>query len=111
MPKWSYKNLVLYLERQVKRQHDAKHGSTSERPSTFSATPATGTHLGGTSVVITGRNFSTATAVDFGATPAASYTIDSDTQITAVSPAHAAGAISLGVTNPYGSGGVIFTFS
>jgi len=37
-------------------------------------------------VTITGARFTDATAVTFGATPAASFTVDSDTQITAVSP-------------------------
>jgi len=48
--------------------------------------PNTGPAAGGTTVVITGRNFSGATAVRFGATNAALFTVDSDTQITAVSP-------------------------
>jgi hypothetical protein len=48
--------------------------------------PNTGPVVGGTSVVITGRNFTGATAVMFGANAATSFTVDSDTQITAVSP-------------------------
>jgi hypothetical protein len=41
---------------------------------------------GGTSVVITGSCFTGATGVLFGDVPATSFTVDSDTQITAVSP-------------------------
>ncbi|MEZ0578496.1 IPT/TIG domain-containing protein [Nocardioides sp. MH1] len=51
-------------------------------------TPSTGPTTGGTSVTITGTGFTGATAVDFGLTgPATSYHVDSDTQITATSPA------------------------
>lgn len=55
----------------------------------------------GMSVVITGSNFSTATAVSIGGT-SASFIINSATQITAVVPVTASGAIL--VTNPDGSG-------
>ena len=48
--------------------------------------PALGTHLGGTVVTITGKFFTGATGVKFGATPAASFTVVSDTSITATSP-------------------------
>jgi hypothetical protein len=47
--------------------------------------PNSGPAAGGTTVTITGRNFTGATAVRFGATNA-TFTVDSDTQITAVSP-------------------------
>jgi len=48
--------------------------------------PNSGPAAGGTTVVIIGRNFTGATAVMFGANAATSFTVDSDTQITAVSP-------------------------
>ncbi|MEO6116805.1 MAG: IPT/TIG domain-containing protein, partial [Pseudolysinimonas sp.] len=65
-------------------------------------TPTSGPESGGTSVVITGTNFTGATAVNFGATPAASFTIDSDNQITAVSPVHVPATVSVTVSNPAG---------
>jgi len=40
----------------------------------------------GTSVTVTGTGFTGATSVSFGAFAATSYTVDSDTQITAVVP-------------------------
>jgi len=56
----------------------------------------------GTSVVITGANLTGATAVSFNGTAASSFTVNSDTQITAVVPATAtSGAIS--VTTPSGT--------
>lgn len=57
----------------------------------------------GDPVVITGSGFTGATVVDFDGTPAVSYTVDSDTQITADVPAGATtGPIS--VTSPAGTG-------
>lgn len=38
----------------------------------------------------------------FGGTPAAGYTVDSDTQITAIAPPHVAGRVSVKVTGPGG---------
>ena len=65
--------------------------------------PATGPGAGGTSVTITGTNFTGATAVTFGATPAASYTVTGATSITAISPAHALGTVDVTVTAPGGT--------
>ncbi|WP_051133431.1 IPT/TIG domain-containing protein [Nocardia paucivorans] len=49
--------------------------------------PDSGPAAGGTAVVLTGTGLSTASGVNFGATPATSFTVDSDTQVTAVAPA------------------------
>jgi hypothetical protein len=64
---------------------------------------STGSASGGTSVLITGTGFTGTTAVKFGTLPAASYTVVSSTQITAVSPAHGAGAVDISVTNAAGT--------
>ena len=58
---------------------------------------------GGRTVVIGGQDFTDATAVSFGGTPATSYTVDSDTQITAVTPPHAAGEVVISVSNSMGT--------
>lgn len=58
--------------------------------------PATGSSAGGTSVTIVGTNFTGVTAVDFGTTPATSFTVNSATNITAVSPA-ASGSVHVTV--------------
>ncbi|WP_308425171.1 IPT/TIG domain-containing protein, partial [Wenjunlia tyrosinilytica] len=50
-------------------------------------TPTTGPTTGGTTITLTGTGFTSATAVRFGTTPATSFTIVSDTHISAVSPA------------------------
>ena len=66
--------------------------------------PSSGPKTGGTSVVISGSGFTGATAVDFGATPATGYVVDSDTQITATAPAGTVGTtVDVQVTTPLGS--------
>jgi hypothetical protein len=75
-----------------------------------SINPGQGPTAGGTTVTLTGSGLTGATALDFGATPATSFTVDSDTQITAVSPA-GTGIVSVVVTGPGGtSGGVSFIY-
>jgi IPT/TIG domain len=56
----------------------------------------------GDTVTITGSGFSGATALAFGSTPATTFTVDSDTQITATIPA-GAGTDPVHVTVPAGS--------
>jgi sugar lactone lactonase YvrE len=63
----------------------------------------------GSSITITGTYFMGATAVTFGGTPAASFTVNSATSITAVVGAGASGAIA--VTTPTGTGSLAgFTY-
>ena len=59
---------------------------------------SSGPSTGGTSVIITGTGLTDASAVSFGAAGAAKYKVDSDTQITAVTPAHDSGTVHVTVT-------------
>jgi hypothetical protein len=72
------------------------------RPTMADISPRIGPASGGTSVTITGSNFTCATSVWFGTTAAPSFTINSDTQITAVSPA-GSGTVDVKVTTPGGT--------
>ncbi len=73
-------------------------------PQVGSIAPPTGSVLGGTSVAISGINFTGATAVTFGSVPATSFNILSDTQVTATSPAaQAVGSVDVTVTGPNGT--------
>ncbi|HEY5014302.1 MAG TPA: IPT/TIG domain-containing protein [Acidimicrobiia bacterium] len=72
-------------------------------PRVMGISPAVGPATGGTTVTIAGSGFTGATAVSFGATPSSSFTIDSDTSITAISPAGSAGAVDVTVTTPGGT--------
>ena len=71
-------------------------------PAVSSLSPAGGDPAGGTKVTISGTDFTSASAVSFGATPAAAFTVNSDTQITAFTPAAAAGTVDVRVTTPAG---------
>ena len=72
-------------------------------PAVTAISPTSGRKAGGTSVMITGTGFTGATAVAFGATAAKSFTVNSDTSITAVSPKEVSGTVSVRVTTPEGT--------
>ncbi|MDR6769124.1 hypothetical protein J2W88_004432, partial [Acidovorax delafieldii] len=72
-------------------------------PTVTSISPTAGPTGGGTSVVITGTNFTGATAVSFGATAATGFTVNSATQITATAPAGSAGTVDVRVTTTGGT--------
>lgn len=72
-------------------------------PAVTQVSPSVGPTAGGTSVTITGLNLSEASAVDFGGIPAAAFTVNSDTSLTATSPAGAAGTVDILVTTPQGT--------
>ena len=63
-------------------------------------TPASGTTAGGTAVTISGTNFVSGATVTFGGTAATNVAFVSATSLTATTPAHAAGAVHVVVTNP-----------
>ncbi|MGA2257482.1 MAG: IPT/TIG domain-containing protein, partial [Thermoguttaceae bacterium] len=72
-------------------------------PSVLSVSPSSGPSTGGTTVTITGTDLAGATAVDFGTTPATSFTVNSaGTQITATSPA-GTGTVNVTVVNADGT--------
>ncbi|MGX7760475.1 IPT/TIG domain-containing protein [Streptomyces angustmyceticus] len=80
-------------------------------PVLTSVTPTSGPPAGGTTVTLTGTGLATATAVRFGSTPATSFTVVSDTHITAVAPA-GTGTVQVTVTNPGGtSNGISYTYA
>src|SRR5262249_40994641 len=63
--------------------------------------PGVGPKAGGTAVTIKGQNFFKVKGVSFGATPAASFTVDSSEQIRAVSPP-GTGSVHVRVTTSVG---------
>ncbi len=79
----------------------------SDAPAVTSVSPTGGPLAGGTTVTITGTNLNGATAVSFGGTPATSFTVNSDTSITAISPAHVAGTVDITVTTPAGTSPIV----
>jgi PGF-pre-PGF domain-containing protein len=65
--------------------------------------PVTGPTTGNTVVTITGTGFTGASTVTFGGTASGPFTINSDTQITTTTPAHAAGVVNVVVTTGGGT--------
>lgn len=72
-------------------------------PTVTSVVPNAGLDTGGTTVTVTGTGFTGATAVRFGPTPAASFSVVNDTTITAVSPARPVGIANVWVQTPEGT--------
>lgn len=74
------------------------------QPATIdTVTPNAGLAAGGLAVTIKGTNFAGVTGVTFGGTAATSVVVVSETTITCVTPAHAAGAVSVVVADDSGA--------
>lgn len=78
-------------------------GVNDEAPVVTALSPATGAVAGGDEVTITGTQFEGTTGVTFGGVAATSVEVHDDETVTAVAPAHAAGAVDVVVTNGAGS--------
>jgi hypothetical protein len=72
-------------------------------PAVSGVSPSSGSTAGGQAVTIRGSNLDGATAVRFGGTAAASFTVVSPTQINATTLAHTAGTVDVQVTGPGGA--------
>jgi hypothetical protein len=83
--------------------------SAAPPPQVTAINPTTGSTAGGDVVTITGAGLADANGVEFGSTPATSLTVDSDTQITAVSPAGNSGTVDVTVTTTVGRSGASAT--
>ena len=69
-------------------------------PFIASVAPGQGTIVGGTPITISGAYFTGATSVTIGGAPATNMVVVSSTTITAVTPAHAAGSVSITIATP-----------
>jgi hypothetical protein len=72
---------------------------TNPAPTITGIDPTNGSSLGGTATTITGTGFLAGATVKFGGTSATNVSVVSATSITATTPAHAAGAADVLVTN------------
>ncbi|OBT39760.1 hypothetical protein VE00_10508 [Pseudogymnoascus sp. WSF 3629] len=72
-------------------------------PAPTAVFPTTGVTAGGDSVAITGTGLTGTTSVNFGTTPATSFTVVSDTEIDAITPAHLIGTVPINITTPGGT--------
>lgn len=73
-------------------------GQLFGNPAITSISPNAGPEAGGTIVSINGSGFTGATAVKFGTTPAASFTVNTDASISATSPPGVIGPVHITVT-------------
>ena len=78
-------------------------GAYSGAPTITDIEPSSGRAGGGTAVTIIGCKFTGVSAVNFGSTPAASFSFVSDSQVNAVSPAHATGTVTVSITGTSGT--------
>jgi hypothetical protein len=73
-------------------------------PTLTAITPASGSIKGGTAVTVTGTDLANVSGVSFGGIPAASFSVASEGQLTAVAPkAKKAGAVDVTVTTVAGT--------
>jgi hypothetical protein len=88
--------------------------SSGSAPSVTGVSPSSGGTGGGTVVVVSGSGFTGATGVSFGSY-AATFTVNSDTQLTAIAPAQAAATVDVQVTTAFGTSSAVaadhFTFN
>jgi hypothetical protein len=75
---------------------------TPGSPVLTSLSPASGRTNGGTVVTLTGSNFLSGATVQFGGSSATAVSVNSSTQVTATTPAHALGVVSVTVFNANG---------
>ena len=83
-------------------------------PALSAVSPTSGPAAGGTAVTLTGQHFVSGATVTFGGAAATSVVVASATQITAKTPAHAQGSVSVVVTNPNGQSATVasvFTYT
>jgi IPT/TIG domain len=71
-------------------------------PTLSSVSPTSGTTAGGTVLTLTGTQFVAGATVSVGGMSATNVSVTSSTSITATTPAHDAGQVSVTVTNPDG---------
>ena len=88
---------------------DSAASRFSYAPIVTGISPTTGPALGGTTVTISGDNFTGATAVDFGHTALtpAQFTVTSDTSIVLTSPPGKVPRVAVTVTTPGGTSPVV----
>jgi hypothetical protein len=86
---------------------ESGQSSSNPAPTVTGIGPSSGPVSGGTGVTITGTGFQSGATVSLGGTAASNVVVGSSTSITATTPAHAAGAVNVVVTNSDAQSGVL----
>jgi hypothetical protein len=76
--------------------------SVPDKAAAFSITPSSGTTSGNAQITITGKGLTGTTSVTLGATTATNLHVISDEMLTAVTPQHVSGLVSVMITNADG---------
>ncbi|MGE5700815.1 MAG: IPT/TIG domain-containing protein [Arthrospira platensis] len=105
---------------QIQTAHNGSTAAVTSDQFTYAAgpvvtklSPSAGPVAGSTTIVIAGSSFTGATGVTFGGTPATSFTVDSDNQIHATTPAGAGTktvTVQVGATNSTAAGSATYTY-
>ena len=74
-------------------------GGGNPAPTVTGISPTSGTTAGGTPVTVSGTGFLAGATLSLGGTAASNVVVSNSTTITATTPAHAAGAVNVTVTN------------
>lgn len=74
----------------------------TDAPKITSISPSKGSESGGTSIIITGANFKEGASVTFDGAVASEVVVESDSRITATTPAHYPATVDVAITNPDG---------
>ena len=72
-------------------------------PAVTNVSPVTGSTAGGTTVTLTGTNFTGATGVTFDGMAGTSLSVANDGELTVKTPAHVVGVVDVIVTTPFGA--------
>jgi hypothetical protein len=105
-------SVVLSIPDSTVAQRQATAAATRQ-PFIQSITPGTGSHMGGTAVVISGWGFSAATAASFAGVNGTTFSVANDGTINVTTPAGSTGAATVSVSSPAGQGTLSagFTFT
>src|SRR5262249_2116455 len=90
------------------------YNTVNPAPTVTAISPTSGSAAGGTAVTITGTGFLSGATVSFGGPDATGVNVVSGPSITATTPAHAAGAVNVVVTNTDAKSGTLtngFTYN
>ncbi|MEO8888930.1 MAG: IPT/TIG domain-containing protein [Jatrophihabitantaceae bacterium] len=87
----------------------APAASATASPSVSKLSVTSGPTAGKTRVNLTGRNFTTVTAVKFGQTPGTAIAVHASTSLQVTAPAHVAGVVYVRVTTRSGTSSVVTT--
>jgi hypothetical protein len=106
----SYNQVIngdLYWYQQESNEGAGCQQRSAQPPTVKKLASKSGPAAGGTSVTITGTQFSASAAVSFGGVPAGEVSVSSATSLTAVSPAGVIGTVDVTVTTFNGTSAII----